>query len=259
MRFNSLNAKDCGFLKAYRGTKMPRVTRSSSKKAKLLENSEISEDKASECEEVPADSEDAKRSIENDHDVNSETDEDEAPESISLSASKEAAIAKIHEEKETVDALREKEKQRRRERDEILKEQKESRKARELARLPDEILEKVAQKQESVARQNKEIKGANAITSTHVTFDSEDDDDDEEEDNEVQEPISEEPKGIQVVVLNQASKNKKKVLDSASEFLKNHFYGDRLKRVGTLDDENQKRKRRKLEPAIKFSKTAEKL
>lgn len=235
---------------------MPRVTRSSSKKAKLLENSEVNEDKISECEDVPEDLENVKRSTENDQDVSSETDEDEAPESISLSASKEAAIAKIHKEKETVDALREKEKQRRRERDELLKQQKESRKARELDRLPSEILEKVAQKEESVARQQKEIKGANVITPTHVTFDSEDDDDEEDV---VQEPTSEEPKGLQVVVLNQPKKTTKGVLDSASDFLKNHFYGDRLKRIQTLDDENQKRKRKKLEPAIKFSKTARKL
>ncbi|XP_031556645.1 nucleolar protein 7-like [Actinia tenebrosa] len=242
---------------------MSRVTRSSSKKAKLLENSKINEDKDPKCEEVPADSsEDVKRLGENEPDVISETEDDEAPESISLSASKEAAIAEIHKEKETVDSLREKEKQRRRERDEILKQQKESRKARELVRLPAEILEKVTKKQELDAKQQKNIKGAHVVTPKHVTFDSDDDDDNKEDknnkedENMTQVPVGEEPKGLQVVVLNQASKNTKRVIDSASEFLKNHFYGDRLKRVETLDDETQKRKHKKLEPAIKFSKNA---
>lgn len=169
--------------------------------------------------------------------------EDEAPETVSLSKSKDQAISQKHEEKSAINFLIEKEKKRRKNNDEFRRKQKEIRLNREKSRISEEILLKVAQKHNEVAKLQEKHK-----PNTHMTF--EDDDDDTDEEIKDEQPR----KGLQLIVLNKTKKQKKEILDSANEFLNKHFYGKRLNRQNTLDDENRKNRKNKYVPGIKFSK-----
>ncbi|EDO39356.1 predicted protein [Nematostella vectensis] len=187
--------------------------------------------------------------------------ESEAPDVVSWSASKEHAIHERQIEQNIVAETKLREKQIRKEREEKLKLQKQSRSSNQkYSRLPDHILERIAKKQK-LADKEKELAGNSQgdfvgsnvegvkKKSQHITFDS----DSEEEGG----PSSvDEPSGVQVQLLNdQRNKKKMKVLDSATDFLNQHFYGGRLNRVDSLKDETLKRKGKLRGPALKFLKS----
>lgn len=179
-------------------------------------------------------------------------DEDvDIPEDISWKSSKEIAIRERTLEKETILDAKRKEKQSRIERNERLLEQKERKRAREYSRLPMDVLQQVAKRQKS--QKNEELVSQSADTGNHVTFDSssEDEQDDEEEEGpEVNEEIPE----IKVLVLPREVKKPRRIQQSASLFLREQLFGDRIQRISPSKNSDCTRKYKTIAPALKFSK-----
>ena len=174
-----------------------------------------------------------------------EDEDDDVPEDVSWKASKESVIQERTREKEVRLDIKRKEKQMRIERNERLQEQKERKRAREYSRLPVEVLQQVAKQQESQADEM-------VVTQTgdHVTFDSSSEDEQEDETDDI-----EETPPIKVLVLPRETKKPKKIQESASLFLQQHLFGDRIQRISATNDSDWKRKQKsKFRPATKFSK-----
>ena len=182
---------------------------------------------------------------------NTEADDDgdDVPEDVSWKASKESAIRERILEKEIILDAKRKEKQTRVEKNERLREQKERKRAREYSRLPMEVLEQVAKRPKS--QNNEDVVSQSVNTGDHVTFDSSsEDDDDEEEGPEVNEEMPE----IKVLVLPKEVKKPKKIQQSASLFLREQLFGDRVQRISPSKDSDRTRKYKTIAPALKFSK-----
>lgn len=185
----------------------------------------------------------------NEEKVEAADQEDDAPEDVSWKASKESALRERTLEKEIILDAKRKEKQTRIERNEKLREQKERKRAREYSRLPMEVLQKVAKQQES----EKTLKSQTIDTGSHVTFDSSSEDEQEEQEEEGL-AVDEELPEIKVVVLPRETKKPKKVQQSASLFLQEHLFGDRIQRISASKNSDRTRKYKALVPALKFSK-----
>lgn len=169
---------------------------------------------------------------------------DDVPEDVSWKASKESAIRERTREKEILLDTKRKEKQLRIERNERLREQKERKRAREYSRLPVEVLQQVAKQQES--QPDEEVTQVIG-TGDHVTFDSSSEDEQEEE--------SEQTPAIKVLVLPRETKKHKTIQQSASLFLQERLFGDRIQRISAMKESDNKRKQRSgFGPAVKFSK-----
>ncbi|KAL9963527.1 hypothetical protein ACROYT_G027042 [Oculina patagonica] len=183
---------------------------------------------------------------------NTEVDDDgdDAPEDVSWKSSKESAIRERTLEKEIALDAKRKEKQTRIERNERLREQKERKRAREYSRLPMEVLQEVAKRQKS--QNNEDVLSQSVDTGNHVTFDSssEDDQDEKEEGPEVNDETPE----IKVLVLPREVKKPKKIQQSASLFLREQLFGDRIQRISPSKDSDRTRKYKTIAPALKFSK-----
>lgn len=178
-------------------------------------------------------------------------EDDDIPEDVSWESSKEIAIRERTLEKETILDAKRKEKQSRIERNERLLEQKERKRAREYSRLPMDVLQQVAKRQKS--QKNEELVSQSADTGNHVTFDSssEDEQDDQEEEGpEVNEEISE----IKVLVLPREVKKPRRIQQSASLFLREQLFGDRIQRISPSKNSDCTRKYKTIAPALKFSK-----
>lgn len=178
-------------------------------------------------------------------------EDDDIPEDVSWESSKEIAIRERTLEKETILDAKRKEKQSRIERNERLLEQKERKRAREYSRLPMDVLQQVAKRQKS--QKNEELVSQSADTGNHVTFDSssEDEQDDEEEEGpEVNEEIPE----IKVLVLPREVKKPRRIQQSASLFLREQLFGDRIQRISPSKNSDCTRKYKTIAPALKFSK-----
>lgn len=178
-------------------------------------------------------------------------EDDDIPEDVSWESSKEIAIRERTLEKETILDAKRKEKQSRIERNERLLEQKERKRAREYSRLPMDVLQQVAKRQKS--QKNEELVSQSADTGNHVTFDSssEDEQDDQEEERpEVNEEISE----IKVLVLPREVKKPRRIQQSASLFLREQLFGDRIQRISPSKNSDCTRKYKTIAPALKFSK-----
>lgn len=178
-------------------------------------------------------------------------EDDDIPEDISWKSSKEIAIRERTLEKETILDAKRKEKQSRIERNERLLEQKERKRAREYSRLPMDVLQQVAKRQKS--QKNEELVSQSADTGNHVTFDSssEDEQDDQEEEGpEVNEEIPE----IKVLVLPREVKKPRRIQQSASLFLREQLFGDRIQRISPSKNSDCTRKYKTIAPALKFSK-----
>lgn len=176
-----------------------------------------------------------------------EDEDDDVPEDVSWKASKESVIRERTREKEVRLDIKRKEKQMRIERNERLQEQKERKRAREYSRLPVEVLQQVAKQQESQAD---EMVVTQTVTGDHVTFDSSSEDEQEDGTEDI-----EETPPIKVLVLPREIKKPKKIQESASLFLQQHLFGDRIQRISATNDSDWKRKQKsKFGPATKFSK-----
>lgn len=178
-------------------------------------------------------------------------EDDDIPEDVSWESSKEIAIRERTLEKETILDAKRKEKQSRIERNERLLEQKERKRAREYSRLPMDVLQQVAKRQKS--QKNEELVSQSADTGNHVTFDSssEDEQDDQEEEGpEVNEEIPE----IKVLVLPREVKKPRRIQQSASLFLREQLFGDRIQRISPSKNSDCTRKYKTIAPALKFSK-----
>lgn len=176
-------------------------------------------------------------------------EDDDIPEDISWKSSKEIAIRERTLEKEIILDAKRKEKQSRIERNERLLEQKERKRAREYSRLPMDVLQQVAKRQ----KKNEELVSQSADTGNHVTFDSssEDEQDDQEEEGpEVNEEIPE----IKVLVLPREVKKPRRIQQSASLFLREQLFGDRIQRISPSKNSDCTRKYKTIAPALKFSK-----
>lgn len=176
-------------------------------------------------------------------------EDDDIPEDVSWESSKEIAIRERTLEKEIILDAKRKEKQSRIERNERLLEQKERKRAREYSRLPMDVLQQVAKRQ----KKNEELVSQSADTGNHVTFDSssEDEQDDEEEEGpEVNEEIPE----IKVLVLPREVKKPRRIQQSASLFLREQLFGDRIQRISPSKNSDCTRKYKTIAPALKFSK-----
>lgn len=186
-------------------------------------------------------------------DVNAEGDseEEDAPEAVTWTASKELVLKEIEKEKESISNTRKREKQVRIHKEERSRQLKEERKAKELSRLPQEILQKVAAQQEAEDK-SKETQETTQSLGEHVTFDSDSDSDLDMSEKMLQ--ASDSVHGLNVLVLAKEARKPKKIQTSASDFLQQQLYGDRLQRVPTLKAMNYKRKGRSQKPAIKFAK-----
>lgn len=180
------------------------------------------------------------------NEVNAEEEEgDDAPEDVSFKASKESAIRERMREKEVLLDTKRKEKQMRIERNERLRKQKERKRTREYSRLPMEVLQQVAKQQES---QDEEAV-RQTVTTDHVTFDSSSEDDDEDETDD-----TEETPPVKVLVLPRETKKPKKIQQSASLFLQERLFGDRIQRISATNDSDRKRSTKVFCPATKFSR-----
>lgn len=175
--------------------------------------------------------------------------DDDVPEDVSWKASKESAIRERTLKKEIFLDAKRKEKQMRIERNERLREQKERKREREYSRLPVDVLQQVAKQQ--VAEQQESQISQSDDTGNHVTFDSSSEDEDEDKE---QPEESEATPEIKVLVLPRETKKPKKIQQSASLFLREHMFGDRIQRISQVKDSDRKRKYRALGPALKFSK-----
>lgn len=176
-------------------------------------------------------------------------EDDDIPEDVSWKSSKEIAIRERTLEKEIILDAKRKEKQSRIERNERLLEQKERKRAREYSRLPMDVLQQVAKRQ----KKNEELVSQSADTGNHVTFDSssEDEQDDQEEEGpEVNEEIPE----IKVLVLPREVKKSRRIQQSASLFLREQLFGDRIQRISPSRNSDRIRKYKTIAPALKFSK-----
>ena len=176
-----------------------------------------------------------------------EDEDDDVPEDVSWKASKESVIRERIREKEVRLDIKRKEKQMRIERNERLQEQKERKRAREYSRLPVEVLQQIAKQQESQAD---EMVVTPTVTGDHLTFDSSSEDEQEDETEDI-----EETPPIKVLVLPRETKKPKKIQESASLFLQQHLFGDRIQRISATNDSDWKQKQKsKFRPATKFSK-----
>jgi len=175
-------------------------------------------------------------------------DEDEdVPEDILWKSSKETAIRELKLEKKIILDVKRKEKQSRIERNERLLEQKERKRAREYSRLPIDVLQQVAKRQKSLVPQS-----VDHDTGNHMTFDSssEDEHDDQEGARGLPE-VNEEIPGIKVLVLPREVRKPKRIQQSASLFLREQLFGDRIQRISPSDGT---RSSKTIAPARKFSK-----
>lgn len=183
---------------------------------------------------------------------NTEADDggDDAPEDVSWKSSKESAIRERTLEKEIVLDAKRKEKQTRIERNERLREQKERKRAREYSRLPMEVLQEVVKRHKS--QNNEDVVSQSVDTGNHVTFDSSSEDDQDEEEEGPK--VNEETPQIEVLVLPREVKKPKKIQQSASLFLREQLFGDRIQRISPSKDSDRTRKYKTIAPALKFSK-----
>ena len=178
--------------------------------------------------------------IRNDNKKNEEDEDDEGPEDLSWKVSEEIAIQKRVQEKEAHLENKRKEKQMRKERSERLLEQKKRKREREYSRLPVEVLQQVAKQQKS---QTLEVE----TSGYHVTFNSSSE---EEEDGEKDDEIS----AVKVVVMPREIRKAKKIQQSASLFLQERLFGDRVQRISAISELDRKKRRYVCEAASKFSK-----
>ena len=175
---------------------------------------------------------------------------EDVPEDVSWKSSKETAIRERTLEKEIILDAKRKEKQSRIERNKRLLEQKERKRAREYSRLPMDVLQQVAKRQKSQKSEDLVPQSVDNDTGNHMTFDSSNEDDQEEEGPEVNEEIPE----IKVLVLPREVKKPKRIQQSASLFLREQLYGDRIRRISPSKDSDRTRKYKTMAPALKFSK-----
>lgn len=182
-------------------------------------------------------------------------EDDDIPEDVSWKSSKETAIRERTLEKEIILDAKRKEKQSRIERNERLLEQKERKRAREYARLPMDILQQVNKRQKS--QKNEDLVPQSLVndhnTGNHMTFDSSSEDEQDDEEEEVPE-VNEEIPEIKVLVLPREVKKPKRVQESASLFLREQLFGDRIQRIPPSKDSDRTRKYKTIGPALKFSK-----
>ena len=173
--------------------------------------------------------------------------DDDVPEDVSWKASKESAIRELTREKESLLDSKRKEKQTRIERNERLRKQKERKRAKKYSRLPMEVLQHVAKQQEF--QEKEEVVAQTVATGDHVTFDSSSEDELEEKTEEWEE----EP-AVKVLVLSRETKKPKKIQESASLFLQEHLFGDRIRRISSTKHSDNRRKTKGFAPAMNFSK-----
>lgn len=178
--------------------------------------------------------------------------DDDVPEDVSWKSSKESAIRERTLEKEIILDAKRKEKLARIERDERLREQKERKRAREYSRLPMEVLEQVAKRQKS--QENEDLSSQSVDTGNHMTFDSSSEDEQDDDDEEGGAQVNEEMPELKVLVLPREVNKPKKIQQSASLFLREHLFGDRIQRISASKDSDRTRKYKTIAPALKFSK-----
>ena len=180
-------------------------------------------------------------------------DDEDIPEDISWKSSKETAIRERTLKKEVILDAKRKEKQSRIERNERLLEQKERKRAREYSRLPMDVLQQVAKRQKSEKNEDLVPKSVDHYTGNHMTFDSSTEDEQDHQEEEVPE-VNEEIPEIKVLVLPQEVKKPNRIQQSASLFLREQLFGDRIQRISPSQDSDRTRKYKTIAPALKFSK-----
>ena len=180
-------------------------------------------------------------------------DDEDFPEDVSWKSSKETAIRERALEKETILDAKRKEKQSRIERNERLLEQKERKRAREYSRLPIDILQQVAKRQKSQKNEDLVPQSVDRDAGNHMTFDSSSEDEQDDQEEEVPE-VNEEIPAIKVLVLPREVKKPKRIQQSASLFLREQLFGDRIQRISSSKDSDRTRKYKTIVPALKFSK-----
>ena len=183
--------------------------------------------------------------------VSSGGEEVDAPEAVSWSASKDAVLRDIEKEKESIKSTKEREKQFRIQREERSRKLKAAKKAKELSRLPEEVLQKVAGqlKEDNVGFDA----GGPDRDREHLTFDSDAEDNLEPTGGSVS-TSNFSHDGISVVVLPKETRKPKKIEASAAAFLQQQLYGDRIPRLSTMKALSLKRKSCSRKPAVKFAK-----
>lgn len=173
--------------------------------------------------------------------------EDEAPEDVSWQKSKEEVVNERKKQDETVLLAKQQFKEARRQRAELLRHQKKEKEARQLSRLPDDVLQALAEKQEEELSPEKQ-----QSQGKHICFDEKSDSEQDVEEIVGVEDIPSKQRGIEVTVL---ETNRKRISDDAAKFRHRHLYGDRLHRISAVNPFNQKRKKTELDPAVKIAKT----
>ena len=187
--------------------------------------------------------------------VDENDDNDEAPDDVSWKVSKEFIVSEMKKQGETLHGRKLREKEARRLKDEWLKQQKMDKVARQRSRLPDDVLQAVAKRQQGQSNSEEEQN-----QQKHITVDERSNSEDSEQDfhDETDEGqdlnFASKHLGIKIAVLKKEVAQSKKIPLSAREFLQQHLYGDRLHRVPTVDAFSQKNKVKRLGPAMKFVK-----
>lgn len=181
-------------------------------------------------------------------------EDDEAPADISWKKSKEEIIKEKKKQDEILLAAKQQEKEARRLRDERMKQQKKEKEERMLSRLPDDVLQAVAEKQGEKISLEKELDRGNRLSLDEEVDSASENSEQESEDTSRAEDKSSKQKGIKVSVLKKEPQGKR-ISSEATNFLQHHFYGDRLHRVSAVKSFSQKRTKTELEPPKKIAKT----
>ena len=132
--------------------------------------------------------------------------------------------------------------------------QKKEKEERMLSRLPDDVLQAVAEKQGEKISLEKELDRGNRLSLDEEVDSASENSEQESEDTSRAEDKSSKQKGIKVSVLKKEPQGKR-ISSEATNFLQHHFYGDRLHRVSALKSFSQKRTKTELEPPTKIAKT----
>ncbi len=169
--------------------------------------------------------------------------DDDAPEDISLSDAKKNALERQIKERETIRLAKTMKKNKRKKYEEKHDDGKQTKKELDnLEKLPDDILAALTPKNEKIVETDDVItedttEEGQDLNSLDEKADDDDDDDDEEEDLGGFSDQSDEESKVQNIItahiLNSKDVEYKSKSEQGREFLRNHFYGDRVKRVAS--------------------------
>ncbi|XP_038062198.1 nucleolar protein 7-like [Patiria miniata] len=171
--------------------------------------------------------------------------DDEAPEAVSFNQGRKEALESISHALQDLQRVKLKAKERRRDRDKLLKEQKQKKKVSlSKARLPPELLDKLAQQQDSTLEQSEKSQDQ-PQTESSPTEETTDRlrEDDEDSDFEDFDDLDEEKDPSTIQIIQRSKVHHPPPNEAARQFLQNQLYGSRIPRESMTKNVSRKLKR----------------